>query len=58
MIFTMLFTHQEGERLESKLQIVLQSIIDNGINVKVKLKQRKSRLVLGALLPNWLCMDY
>ena len=40
-IHDIIYTPRRGERLEGKLQIVLQSIIDNGINVKVKLKQRK-----------------
>ncbi|VVA20902.1 PREDICTED: 50S ribosomal [Prunus dulcis] len=38
-IHDVIYTPRKGERLEGKLQIVLQSIIDNGINVKVKLKQ-------------------
>lgn len=40
-IHDVVYTPRKGERLEGKLQIVLQAIIDNGINVKVKLKQRK-----------------
>lgn len=40
-IHDLVYTPRKGERLEGKLQIVLQSIIDNGINVKVKIKQRK-----------------
>ncbi|KAK4257949.1 hypothetical protein QN277_007471 [Acacia crassicarpa] len=36
-----IYTPRKGERLEGKLQIVLQSIIYNGINVKVKIKQSK-----------------
>ncbi|KAJ6351246.1 hypothetical protein OIU78_007212 [Salix suchowensis] len=39
-IHDVVYTPRKGERLEGKLQIVLQAIIDNGINVKVKLKQR------------------
>lgn len=42
-IHDVVFTPRKGERLEGKLQIVLQSIIDNGLNVKVKLKQRRPR---------------
>ncbi|PQQ06025.1 uncharacterized protein Pyn_01652 [Prunus yedoensis var. nudiflora] len=38
-IHDVIYTPRKGERLEGKLQIVLQSVIDNGINVKVKLKQ-------------------
>lgn len=37
------YTPRKGEKLEGKLQLVLQSIIDNGINVKVKIKQRKTK---------------
>ncbi|XP_055960765.1 uncharacterized protein LOC126670467 [Mercurialis annua] len=40
-IHDIVYTPRKREKLEGKLQIVLQSIIDNGINVKVKLKQRK-----------------
>lgn len=40
-IHDVVYTPRKGERLEGKLQIVLQSIIDNGVNVKVKLKQRR-----------------
>lgn len=44
-IHDVVYTPRKGERLEGKLQIVLQSIIDNGVNVKVKLKQKKARKV-------------
>ncbi|KAJ8747467.1 hypothetical protein K2173_008764 [Erythroxylum novogranatense] len=37
------YTPRKGEILEGKLKIVLQSIIDSGINVKVKLKQKTPR---------------
>ncbi|XP_019420794.1 PREDICTED: uncharacterized protein LOC109330980 isoform X1 [Lupinus angustifolius] len=37
------YTPRKGERLEGKLQIVLQSIINSGINVKVKIKQRPKK---------------
>lgn len=40
-IHNVVYTPRKGEKLEGKLQVVLQSIIDNGINVKVKIKQRK-----------------
>ncbi|XP_048234909.1 uncharacterized protein LOC8280920 [Ricinus communis] len=40
-IHDVIYTPRKGEKLEGKLQIVLQSIVDNGINVKVKLKQRQ-----------------
>uniref|UniRef100_A0A5B7C0R3 Ribosomal L18p/L5e family protein n=1 Tax=Davidia involucrata TaxID=16924 RepID=A0A5B7C0R3_DAVIN len=40
-IHNAVYTPRKGDKLEGKLQIVLQSIIDNGVTVKVKLKQRK-----------------
>lgn len=46
-IHNVIYTPRKGERLEGKLQIVLQSIIDNGMNVKVKLKQRKFKKGAG-----------
>ncbi|KAF3457138.1 hypothetical protein FNV43_RR01795 [Rhamnella rubrinervis] len=42
-IHDVVYTPRKGERLEGKLQFVLQSIIDNGINVKVKVKQRRAK---------------
>ncbi|XP_022721745.1 uncharacterized protein LOC111279109 [Durio zibethinus] len=42
-IHDVIYTPRKGDRLEGKLQIVLQSIIDNGVNVKVKLKQRRPK---------------
>ncbi|KAI9162425.1 hypothetical protein LWI28_027189 [Acer negundo] len=42
-IHDVVYTPRKGEKLEGKLQIVLQAIIDNGVNVKVKLKQRKAK---------------
>lgn len=42
-IHDVVYTPRKGERLEGKLHIVLQSIIDNGINVKVKIKQRPKK---------------
>ncbi|KAI5664724.1 hypothetical protein M9H77_24047 [Catharanthus roseus] len=42
-IHNVVYTPRKGEILQGKLQIVLQSIIDHGINVKVKIKQRKSK---------------
>ncbi|KAL2349488.1 hypothetical protein Fmac_003488 [Flemingia macrophylla] len=42
-IHDVIYTPRKGERLEGKLQIVLQSIIDNGINIKVKIKQRPKK---------------
>ncbi|CAI9762153.1 unnamed protein product [Fraxinus pennsylvanica] len=49
-IHNVVYTPRKREKLEGKLQIVLKSIIDNGINVKVKLKQRKSRKIGGPAL--------
>ncbi|KAA8548645.1 hypothetical protein F0562_000329 [Nyssa sinensis] len=43
-IHNVVYTPRKGDKLEGKLQIVLQSIIDNGVNVKVKLKQRRRAL--------------
>ncbi|KAJ7980041.1 Ribosomal protein L18/L5 [Quillaja saponaria] len=40
-IHDVIYTPRKGERLAGKLQIVLQSIIDHGINVNVKIKQRR-----------------
>ncbi|KAL4642428.1 hypothetical protein ACB092_02G017400 [Castanea dentata] len=40
-IHDVVYTPRKGDRLEGKLQVVLQSIIDNGVNVKVKLKQKR-----------------
>ncbi|XP_010525190.1 PREDICTED: uncharacterized protein LOC104803026 [Tarenaya hassleriana] len=42
-IHDIIYTPRRREKLEGKLQIVLQAIVDNGVNVKVKLKQRKFR---------------
>lgn len=42
-IHDVVYTPRKGERLEGKLQVVLHSIIDNGINVKVKIKQRRPK---------------
>nr|GMD35740.1 putative ribosomal L18p/L5e family protein [Ipomoea batatas] len=42
-IHNVVYTPRKGERLEGKLQIVFQAIIDGGIDVKVKLKQRKTK---------------
>ncbi|CAK9318637.1 unnamed protein product [Citrullus colocynthis] len=36
-IYNLVYTPRKGERIEGKLQIVLQSVIDNGINVKIKM---------------------
>ncbi|XP_050372481.1 uncharacterized protein LOC126790331 [Argentina anserina] len=42
-IHDVIYTPRKGERLEGKLQIVVQSLIDNGVNVKVKIKQRTGK---------------
>ncbi|GAB2293703.1 hypothetical protein Dimus_027916 [Dionaea muscipula] len=47
-IHHVIFTPRKGDKLQGKLQIVLKSIVDNGVNVKVKLKQRNSEKVTGA----------
>lgn len=41
-IHDVIYTPRKGDKLEGKLQIVLQSIIDNGVNVKIRLKQKSS----------------
>lgn len=40
-IHNVVYTPRKGDKIEGKLQIVLQSIIDHGVDVKVKLKQKK-----------------
>lgn len=40
-IHNVVYTPRKGEVLQGKLQLVLQSIIDHGVAVKVKLKQTK-----------------
>lgn len=40
-IHDVIYTPRKGDKVEGKLQVVLQAIIDNGVNVEVKLKQRK-----------------
>lgn len=42
-IHDIIYTPRKGERVEGKLQIVLNSIIDSGINVKLKIKQRQKK---------------
>ncbi|XP_012481868.1 uncharacterized protein LOC105796650 isoform X1 [Gossypium raimondii] len=51
-IHDVIYTPRKGDRLEGKLQIVLQSIIDNGVNVKVKLKQRRPKKAVQIWQPN------
>ncbi|KAI4304055.1 hypothetical protein MLD38_039619 [Melastoma candidum] len=40
-IHDVLYIPRKGDKLEGKLMVVLQAIISGGVNVKVKLKQRK-----------------
>ncbi|WOH08480.1 hypothetical protein DCAR_0727921 [Daucus carota subsp. sativus] len=40
-IHNAVYTPRRGEKLEGKLLVVLESVIKNGVNVKVKIKQRK-----------------
>jgi ribosomal protein L18 len=40
-IHNALYTHRKGDRSEGKIEVVLRAIIENGVDVKVKLKQRK-----------------
>ncbi|GFQ03177.1 50S ribosomal protein l18, partial [Phtheirospermum japonicum] len=42
-IHNVVYTPRKGDRLEGKLKIVLEAVVDGGVNVKVKLKQRKAR---------------
>ncbi|CAN6310735.1 unnamed protein product [Urochloa humidicola] len=40
-IHNAVYTPRKGDRIEGKIEFVLRAIIDNGVDVKVKLKQRK-----------------
>lgn len=40
-IHNVVYTPRKGDKIEGKLEVVLRAIIDNGIDVKVKLKQRR-----------------
>jgi len=40
-IHNALYTPRKGDRIEGKIKVVLHAIIENGVDVKVKLKQRK-----------------
>lgn len=42
-IHDVVYTPRKGDKLEGKLQIVLQSIMENGVKVKVKLKKRNTK---------------
>ncbi|KAJ4959050.1 hypothetical protein NE237_026161 [Protea cynaroides] len=44
-IHDVIYTPRKGEKLEGKLHLVLQSVIDNGINVKVKIKQKGGKKI-------------
>lgn len=46
-IHNVIFMPRKGDKLEGKLQIVLQSIMDNGVNVTVKLKERNPNKPVG-----------
>ncbi|KAK6929958.1 Ribosomal protein L18 [Dillenia turbinata] len=48
-IHDVIYTPRKGDKLEGKLQIVLQSIIDNGVNVELKLKQRRPKKAVRQL---------
>ncbi|KAJ6831179.1 uncharacterized protein M6B38_350705 [Iris pallida] len=40
-IHNVVYTPRKGDKIEGKLEVVLRAIIDNGVDVKVKLKQRR-----------------
>lgn len=40
-IHNALYTPRKGDRIEGKVEVVLRAIIENGVDVKVKLKQKK-----------------
>ncbi|CAL4945295.1 unnamed protein product [Urochloa decumbens] len=40
-IHNAVYTPRKGDRIEGKVEVVLRAITDNGVDVKVKLKQRK-----------------
>lgn len=42
-IYTAVYTPRKGDKLEGKLMVVLQSIIDHGVDIKVRLKQRRPK---------------
>uniref|UniRef100_A0A2N9EH53 Uncharacterized protein n=1 Tax=Fagus sylvatica TaxID=28930 RepID=A0A2N9EH53_FAGSY len=50
-IHDVVYTPRKGDRLEGKLQIVLKSIIDNGVNVNVKLKQKRPKRAGPSFMP-------
>ncbi|KAM0915912.1 hypothetical protein ACQ4PT_010514 [Festuca glaucescens] len=40
-IHNAIYTPRKGDKIEGKIEVVLRGIIENGVDVKVKLKQRK-----------------
>nr|XP_043630713.1 uncharacterized protein LOC122602046 [Erigeron canadensis] len=42
-IHNVVYTPKKGEKIEGKLQSVLQCLMKNGVHVKVKIKQKKGR---------------
>ncbi|XP_057849525.1 uncharacterized protein LOC131060359 [Cryptomeria japonica] len=42
-IYTAVYTPRKGEKIEGKLMVVLQSLVDHGLDIKVRLKQRRHR---------------
>ncbi|CAA0829122.1 Ribosomal L18p/L5e family protein [Striga hermonthica] len=47
-IHNVVYTPRRGEKLEGKIGVVVKAIADGGVNVKVKLKQKKSGRGKGA----------
>ncbi|XP_073525753.1 uncharacterized protein [Phyllobates terribilis] len=50
-IHDVVFTPRKGEKVEGKLQVVLDSIRDSGINLKVKMKQRNAKRAVVYNMP-------
>uniref|UniRef100_A0ACD5U6G1 Uncharacterized protein n=1 Tax=Avena sativa TaxID=4498 RepID=A0ACD5U6G1_AVESA len=40
-IHNAIYTPRKGDKIEGKIEVVLRGIVENGVDVKVKLKQRK-----------------
>lgn len=40
-IHNAIYTPRKGDKIEGKIEVVLRGIIENGVDVKVKLKQRR-----------------
>ncbi|KAL3642015.1 hypothetical protein CASFOL_012830 [Castilleja foliolosa] len=49
-IHNVVYTPRKGDKLEGKLKIVLEAVVEGGVDVKVKLKQRKTRQGRGCYL--------